>query len=388
MDERNPAPAAEEQPKKPEKQRSRGVRRVLAALLTLLLVALAVLVFVYRDELTGESIRRALGRDAAAAPTREAFTYETGAEQVFARAGDGLAVASSSTLQLLNGAGETVFKQVVSYGLPAVFGAPDRALFCDLDGKGCTVAKLDGESIPVTPAGEILTADMNESGWFVLVTAEAGYKGRVSVYNSAGELQYEWWSGGGYVLRACVSPDDRTLAVLSVEKDGGVLRFFSLDSETAQAELRFPETLYFDLHYMSGGVCAVGEEKLLFAASDGTLRGEYALEGRYLQDYEFGSQSFAALFVSDYRGGAGGTLLTLDDRGAVLATAALDRDVTSLSACGRQLLVMTGGGVGLYSSELVRQAANETLMTAKKAVLRPGGDALLLSAYSAERLSF
>jgi hypothetical protein len=49
---------------------------------------------------------------------------------------------------------------------------------------------------------------------------------------------------------------------------------------------------------------------------------------------------------------------------------------------------MTGGSLALYSQDMVRQSANDTLMTAKRAILRPSGDILLLHAYSAERFSF
>ena len=66
----------------------------------------------------------------------------------------------------------------------------------------------------------------------------------------------------------------------------------------------------------------------------------------------------------------------------------LERDVLSLSAEGKQLLVMTAGSLALYDQGLVRQYANETLMTAKRAILRPAGDILLLHAYSAERFRF
>lgn len=388
MDDTKPVPEKETQSEKPKKQRSPAVKRIFAAILTVLLIILAALVFLFRDELTGESIRRRFGQTRVQTETREAFTYETGAEQVFAPVGDGTAIASSSSVQLLDADGETVFKQVVSYELPAAFGTGDRALFCDLGGTGCVLARLDGESVAVVPAGEILTASVNENGWFVLVTAEAGYKGRVSVYNSECELQYEWWSGGGYVLRAVLSPDNRTLAVLSVEKDCGKLRFFPLDRTEARAELSFPETLYYDLYYMGDTVCAVGEDGLLFLNDSGESCGEFRTEGEFLLDYSFGSQSFVVVFVSGYRSGAGGTLISLDNRGRVLGRASLDRDISSLCACGKQLLVMTGGGLYLYDQALVRQFANETLITAKKAILRPGGDILLLSAYSAERFKF
>jgi hypothetical protein len=399
-DELTESPEPSEPPKKPEKPKkaekaekqptrgSRVLRRVLAGILTLLLVVLALLVFVFRDELTGAGLRRIFGVGEPAA-AREAFTYETGAMQVFAPAGDGLAVASGSSVQLLNAAGETVFKQVISYDAPAVFASEKGALFCDLGGTGCILADFEGNERNPSSGAEIQTAGMNEDGWFYIVTAESGYKGLVSVYNSACEKQYEWWSGSGYVLRAAISPDDRSLAVLCVEQEGAKLHFFALNSETERGSATVADTLLIDLCWLGpDSVCAVGETGVWFYAGDGTEKGVYALDGRYLLDYEFGRAGFAAIFVSAYRSGAGGTLLTLDARGQTLGSAELDRDVISLSAVGKQVLAMTGDCLALYSQDLTRQSANETLMTAKRAILRPAGDILLLHAYSAERFSF
>ena len=390
-------PEAAETPAAPQKKqqtaggkRGRVLKGIMAGILTVLLVFLAILVFVFRDELTGEGIRRAFGRETSVNPAREAFTYETGTEQVFARAGEGLAVASSSSAQLLNAKGQTVFKQAVSFDLPAVFACEELALFCDLAGTGCIVADAEGESrTPDTGGHEILTASMNENGWFTVVTEEPGYKGLVSVYDPACGKHYEWWSGTGYVLKAEVSPDNKTLAVLTVEQTGTMLRFFALNSETALSELCLAETLVYDLSYLDAStVRAVGDEGLYVVNRDGTIRSRYALDGRYLLDYDFGSTSFTALFVSDYRGGAGGTLLTLDSRCEVLGSQELERDVVSMSAAGRELLVMTGGGLTQYDSALVSRYSNETLMTARRAILRPSGDILLLYAYAAERFSF
>lgn len=373
-------------------ERSKVLNRILTVILTLLLIVLAILVFVFRDELTGESLRRAFGKETSVAPARDAFTYETGAEQVFAAAGDGLAVASSSSVQLLDAKGQTVFKQVVSFEMPAVFACDGRALFCDLGGTECISVGMDGESVGISSGSkddrEILTAGMNDSGWFALVTAEPGYKALVSVYNADCEKQFEWWSGTGYVLRAAVSPDNRSLAVLCAEAGGTKLHFFALNSEEEQVPVCFLNTLTYDLTYLSNDLlCVVGETGVWLVSPDGEIKNHYDIVESNLLDYEFG-QSFLALFVSDYRGGGGGTLLTLDFKGTVLGTQTVERDVVSLSARGKQLLVMTGGGLVLYDQALVRQYANETLMTAKRAILRPAGDILLLSAYSAERFSF
>ena len=372
-----------------KKRRSRTLSRILAGVLTLLLIALAVLVFLFRDALSGENLRRFFGEETADKETREAFTYETGAEQMFTAAGDGLAVASSSSIQLLNAAGEIVFKQVVSYDSPAAFGSGKGTLFCDLGGTHAVYVTPEGEGQALSSGSTVLTASVNDDGWFCLVTAEAGYKALVSVYNSACEKQYEWWSGSGYVLRAVLSPDDRMLAVLCAERDCTRLHVFALNSETERGSAVIENALYYDLDWLNADtLCAVGETGLCFFDANGVQKGAYVLEEQYLLDYALSRSGFAAVYVSAYRSGAGGTLLTLASDGRTLGSTTLDRDVISLSVDGRQLLVMTAGSLALYNQELVRQYANETLMTAKRAILRPAGDILLLHAYSAERFKF
>ena len=375
--------------KKKKKTKKTWLRRILAGVLTVLLIALAVLVFVFRDNLSEEHLRKRLGHTVEISAEPEAYTYESGTDQVFAAAGDGLAVASGSAVQLLNADGETVWKQIVSYGEPAVFGGEEQALFCDIGARAAVVVNLDGESSAIDVNGDIITASMNGSGWFAIVTEASGYKGLVRVYNAAQELQYEWWSGSGYVLRAAVSPDNRMLAALCADSEGGKLHLFSLASEEELACAAFPGELLIDLRFMAGDtVCCLGETALHFVGTDGTVKGEYSLGDYYLMDYDLGSESFAALFVSAYRASAGGLLMTVSPTGELLGCAELSRSVTSMFARGKQLLVMTGGDIGLYGQDLSRQNYQEALMTAKKAVLRPDGKIFLLSAYAAEPFRF
>jgi len=81
-------------------------------------------------------------------------------------------------------------------------------------------------------------------------------------------------------------------------------------------------------------------------------------------------------------------LMTVNRSGDVLGWVELDRDVLSLDARGRQVLVMTASSLEVYGQGLGLQRSHDGLITAKRALLRSGGDVLLLSAYAAERFKF
>ena len=367
-------------------QSNRGgiAKRVLLMTLTTVLIALAVFAFAYRDHLTAEGLRALFG----GAPTElsgDAFTYEPGSNQVFAAAGSGLAVASSSSAALFDGSGATVFRRAVSYDTPAVFASGTGALFCDLGGTGCAAVGADGELLPVEAGGEILAASRNEDGWIALTTAAPGYKGLVSVYDPAGTLKYRWYSGAGYVLSADVSPDGKTLAALCAGQGGGLLHLFRMDSEEEAASVAFPGALPYDLAFLgNGSLCAVGADALRFLDSDGTERARWDVDGE-LADYAFG-KDFAAVCFIPSGAGTGGSLVTLDASGAVKGRAEPEGAVLSLSAQGKQVLAMTAGGMTLYDRALSPVWSEKTLMTAKQAVLRADGNALLMTAFAAELL--
>lgn len=379
MDSKKTAPTTEEQGKKPKKRKKYALlRRVMAFLL--LVIAAGGLLLMLRERDTGSG---------DVYDDSEPYTYETGSGQVFAAAGEGFAVASSSSVQLLDSKGRTVYKQLVGFDTPAVFGCEKGALFCGIGGTDSIYVSFDGTATELETDGAILSAHINSSGWFALISEQAGYKGLVQVFDQDCRLIYKWWSGTGYALRAAVSPDCAHLAVLTVGQDGSVIRFFSLSSEQELCRASFSGELLFDLYYMStDALCAIGEETVFFVDTDGQLRGSYSLNSSYLCAYDFSSGEFAAICTNAYRTGVGGTVVTLDSSGNVLGTLDIDRDITAMCAQGRELLIMTSGDTSVYTRELSLERGQERLNTAKDALLLPGGDVLLLSSYSAEKLKF
>lgn len=378
MDEEKGTPPPEKREKRPGKRKKRALLRRVIVLLLLLAMAAGLLLLMLRDR----------GRDGGDEyGDSEPYTYETGSDQTFAAAGDGFAVASSSSVQLLDSRGRTVFKQLVSFDTPAVFGWEKGALFCGLGGTGAIYAAFDGTVTELETEGGILSAHLNGAGWFTLISEQAGYKGLVQVYDPDCRLIYKWWSGTGYALRAAVSPDCAHMAVLTVGQDGGEIHIFSLSGDQELRGIEFAGELLFDMYYMSDDViCAIGQENVYFVDTGGDIRGVYSLDGSYLCGYDFSSGDFAAICTSPYRTGAGGTVITLDSGGNVLGTLDISRDVAAMAAQGRELLIMTSGGVGVYSRDLSLEWDEERLITAKDALLLPGGDVLLCSAYSAEKL--
>lgn len=378
---------AREEPGRKHKKISPAVKHIFTALITLLLAAAALLCFIYRDELSSDALHSRFGGQSGEKSGITPYSYENGANLCFAAAGDGFAAASSSGIQLLDSSGRTVVKELCSMSCPAVKACRSAALFFDVGGTDCRLAKFDGSCTEIDAGDGVISASINESGSFAVITQDPSCKGLVQVYDSGCSLVYQWYSGTGYALKAELSPDGRQLAVLCTGAQGSTVHILRLNSETELSSFSFEKELLFDMSFISSSeLCLVGEKKLYFQQLGGELS-SYSFEGRYLSAYELGD-GFAAVCLSDYINGSAGSLISIGSGAEELGSAEVSGNLISLSICGKQLLAVSSGGMSLYSQSMQLQKSRDMLVTAKQALLRPKGDVLLLSSYSAELFNF
>ncbi|MBR1497600.1 MAG: hypothetical protein IJ617_08245 [Oscillospiraceae bacterium] len=357
--------------------------RVAAVAAAVLLVTAGTLALVYRERLATDGVL-GLFTGGAAALDDDAFYYGEGSNQVFAQAGDGLAVASSSSLALFDARGRALFRRAVSYEAPAVFASESGALFCDLGGTGCVAVTAKGDSREIAPGGAILTASRSAAGWVALGTEEPGCKGLVSVYDAGGALRYRWWSGTGYLLRCLVSSDGKHLAALCAESGGGRLHLFRLDSEEEQASVFFPGDLPCDLYcFENGAYCVLGTSTLYFLDAEGVETGR-ADTGGALLDYAFGEAGFTAVLTAPSLAAEHAYLTALDSRGAVLGSLELEGTAAAFSIRGRRLLLCAGGTLSLRDRSLSAVWTGPAPAGTARALLRGRGTALLPGPYAAE----
>lgn len=363
-------------------------RRLLAGILTLLIVAAALLLFLYRDRLSAEGISSLLN-PADPVAGGEMFSIETGTDALFLPAGNGLAVVSSSGFQLMDDSGLTVANQIVPLAAPAASAGASGCVFYDVGGTALRVADFDGGITNLDSQSAIISASVNKNGYVATVTEINGYKALVTVYNADLTPVYNWYAGSSYVLAAEVSPDNRQLALLTASAAGGGCTILSLSSETPLAETVYENELFIDLHYTSSGtICLISEERLLFLDTKGGEKGECGFGGLHLNDYSLRGDGFAAVLLGKYRSGNVSTLMCVSESGEIKAELEIQRDVVSLAAGGNRLLAFYSDELALYSPELKQLGSNPDTTGLSAAVLRSRGDCILVSPYSAEIYSF
>lgn len=351
-----------------------------AALATALIAVIAALVFVYRDSFDVGAFFG--GEEKLAAG--EAFTYEAGSNQVYAAVGNALAVAGSTGVELLDGNGQTILRQVFSMGTPAIAANSDRCAFFDVGGTILRVAELTGEITALDTSSPIISVTVNDAGYIAVTTEETGYKGKITVYDTSMKLIYEWYSGSAYVLTARVSSGGGSMAALFAGSSGGRVAVLGFDSEEPRAVYESPGELFIDLQYMSGGkLCAVSGSGVTFLDGDCELAGRFEYDGMYLISYDI-SSDFAAIYLGKYLRGSEGILYTLDSSGEVLGSLEVFSDLYSLCALNKELYALSQDSLARYSRSLKLTGEAEDVLGVKAAVPREDGGVLLVIPYSVE----
>ena len=360
-------------------------RKLLLFVAALIIAAAAVVVFLNRDAISS--------RFSAAADTptsqSEPFTFESGSMQVSAAVGNGAALVSTNSIQLLDSAGKLKARQVLSMKTPALTVSDKTAAAFDVGGTEVCVAGLDGSINEIENDDAVITAAMNEDGWLALCTEAAGYKGRVTVYNSDLKAVYQWDSGEGYLLSARVSPDGKYLAALCAAAEGSVVHIMSLSSEKEQASYTVAGKLVIDMFWpQDGRIFLLEQTGCEVIDRSCASKGSYDFGGLYLTQYAFSNDGYAVLLLGKYRTGGTGSITAVDADCKLVGKAEVTSELLSLSCSGRTIAALCQDGLHLYTQSLTQTAADANVVGVRAVLVREKGDALLISSYSAEVRSY
>lgn len=317
------------------------------------------------------------------------YTFDSSASRTFRTVDSRLAVVSSSGLQLLDDNGKTVLHEIFTLSQPGISVGGERVCAYDIGGTTLCVADFKGNKTDIEPAGEIISADLSDSGYLAVCSDAAGYKGAVTVYDTSGKAVYVWYSGTGYLVRAAVSPDGKYLAALCLQDSGSVVHTFALTSADERGSAACADELFADLFWRGGKVCCVSQTRLAFFDDAAKLTAEYPFGDLYLYDYAAEGDGFVTLALSRYRSGSAEQLVTVGASGNEIGKCSTTGAVTSLSVNGKQVLVQYSDRLTLYNQQLDEiKSVEQNLLGVRRSVLLRRGAALLVSGSSAEVLAF
>ena len=192
-----------------------------------------------------------------------------------------------------------------------------------------------------------------------------------------------------FVMDAALSDDGHTLAILTVGQSNGAfsttleLDVMDYSDGAYSPELTCPlgSGVVLETRHTGTAVWTLGDRGLTITSHDGRSSG-VSWADKHLRRYSLSGDGFAVALLGKYRAGSQAELWVVDEQGQ-RRTLPLNEQVTSISAAGRYIAVLTGDRLDIYTDQLELYDSLEGTQGARVALLMTDGSAILISADSA-----
>ncbi|MCC8063526.1 MAG: DUF5711 family protein [Clostridiales bacterium] len=360
--------------------------RLIAIIVTCVMVLGAVLFIVYRDTVTLDGVvRYFLYRNIERDEDGEAqdFTFSTDAADAYAMVGDNLVICATNSVQVYSLSGSQLLEESVQYATPVALSEGDTAVVYDLGGNDLMV--IQGEEVVFSYSTEtnytILGARLNENGYLTVIEEAAGYKAAVTVFDEDYDPVLKENLSSAYVMDALVSPDNGTLALITIgQEDTSFASYLEL-YECATGEklvgMNLGDDTVLDLYWTGDTIRIQTESGVLLVDGGGTLLNSWSDSSQYLQNFAINGLDFSVELMGKYKAGSMGQLMIIDENGDEYASRAIKEEVLSVSVAGRYIAVLTANQLLIFTRDLEEYASvangGETTV-----LMRSDGSAMLL----------
>lgn len=254
---------------------------------------------------------------------------------------------SDSYLTYYNDHGGEVTRYPCTYSSALLRTAGKYVLAAEQSGKRLLLTTRSMSLADLTLEYKILSADVNEKGQIaVLMQGTQGYAVELIVYDQKGTEIYRR-SRTSLASEVTLSPDGKTVALLSVDAVGGVLNttvdVFSLSSTDPQALYSYTaaDTLLYRLEFLTKNkLLAVGESGALLLSTTQDKPTAVTIGSEQLLGYAV-AQDSVALVLRPLGSTDGGTVRVLNTSGDELSRVLFTGEFRHLSAQGKQFLLLT-----------------------------------------------
>lgn len=368
----------------PEERKPSAKKRWLIFAGVLLLILLLLAWFLLSNSTSLDGVKRFflyLGKDEAQYGRLQFESYGTCS---YALADGRFAVTTQGGATLFAEDGSALCRVQGSFSNPAMKSADSFLLLYDIGGTRLVLLNSEGDTLlDTTASGEIYDAELSPEGYISVLCEGTNCRASLTVYTKNGATPYVRNSKNHYLNTCAVSPDGKYAAVSTLGQQDisftGTVQLLETDQEEIAAELSLGSQMIYELRFLTNKrLCAIGEQRIVFFETDGTVLCEYEEDDGVLVGYSFGGDGFLTLAYDLYDTEGGSRLVTLDDTGEEIAAVRLSRSPTHISACGGYVCILNEQELLIYDRSLTlkNQTENAGYLAA---LVRSDGTALCVS---------
>lgn len=338
-------------------------------LLTAAVFALIIL-FVNRDKLNADNFRRLaakidIGISSAKSSDNSVIDYDYNSTGVVAVYKDGVARVTSDSLVIMDNAGTQFQSVLTGFNNPALIATNKYVMTYDRGGRRLIITNSFTVVFDKTFDDNIVTATMNDSGYFAVVTESDAYKNKLTVFNSSFEEIYKLNSMTRYIIAADISQDNKNIAVSSYYiKDSSIIpqiNYYSFTSEESLWDCNFDDKLAVSVVCKDdGSVAGVFEWGVCLIDSKGKEKYRFDFKNKILQSCIIKNGKHNAVVLSDSHSGTS-TVSVFENSGKKVSDINTEITVLSADIYGDRIALLSRDKIYIYSvsGNLISQRDNK-----------------------------
>ncbi|MGE4283266.1 MAG: DUF5711 family protein [Clostridia bacterium] len=274
----------------------------------ILIIAASLFIYVNRYH---PAIQNLLGRNMNNIRTKTPFsiTVDSSENYRFNVYKDNILLCNKNGVKAIKKSGEEEWSITMNLSDPLIQANDKYILIADKGGREVNI--VTNYSVVCTKQTEepVMMARINDTGYFVIVTEEKGYKGKISVYSPSGQEIYKWHSVENYIIDVDVSNDGKKLAVSTIDISKGTvsagLTFFNLTEERPYAGMVIEGTLISTIKfYKDNSLIAIGDNQMIGFSSQGVQKWNVNYADKDLHIYDLDRDGIIALGLVEKKGGS------------------------------------------------------------------------------------
>lgn len=373
----------------------KAVKRILIIVAVIVVMGIVIYAVANRDALTPDNLGNwvkydLIGSSDSGFPAKIIGSNVTDGNF---KCDSGVSYVSDTSFASISPEGNEVGYNQHSFSKPVLETAGENVIIYNLGGNGYVVGKKDKLGEIKDTDNYVITADINASGVYCVVTQTDGYFSKLHVYNKDGEKLYAYSFSEYYVNSVSINPNGTGCVACGVTGDNGSLLgiayVLDFSSKEPVATFNLDETTAYECEYFnSNSVCVVGSDASYTIDIRGGKLTEVEYGNKLLTAYDINpdTNSFV-LSLSRSADGRKCSINYVNINGEIVSVNDTKRAISSISLYKNRVAVLDSNKLYMYDTDGKSYGSTDAGTGAKAVRLENTDNAYVLGINEIRKLS-
>ncbi len=283
------------------------VKKIRIVIILIIALLLGVLLISYGQKINIDNMRRLFVKIQYNFSTDKTplgtFDFKDSEDKKIISYKDGIAVLSGGSLTVYDDRGYKLSENDAVYKTPMLSSSGKYILSYDLGGDALKISNSFETVFEYKSDKAITYASIGKGNHLAVVSYADDYKNKVTVFDTAFSEIYTFYQYDRYITAAETSPDNKTLAIITVSPSGaemkGELLLYKYKTTESYFSYDFGEEFPHTLFYKENGtICVITDKSIVFFSKEGKELSRLSIDGKRILSVSQNNSKLTAIAIA------------------------------------------------------------------------------------------